>query len=97
MNVEQAKAKIKELENYIDMVETYKADSLDKEAIRGYVLIENVNKVASELNEKGYKIGNRKIIGKDVSDIIRGRVTDDMHALAKKMFTSNRKRSARQW
>ncbi len=97
MNIEQARNQIKELEKFIKMVENYKDDTFEKKAIKLYVLKENVTEVANELNEKGYRIGNRKVAGKDVSDIIRTKPTDEMHGLAKKMFGKNRKRAARKW
>lgn len=97
MNIEQARNQIKELENFINMVENYEAHTFEKEAIKLYVLMENVNEVAAELNDKGYRVGNRKVIGKDVSDIIRTKPIDEMHELAKKMFGKNRKRASRKW
>ncbi|MDQ0228429.1 hypothetical protein [Metabacillus niabensis] len=95
MNIEQARNKIKELENFIKMVENYGADTFEKEAIKLYVLKENVTIVANELNKKGYRVGNRKVVGKDVSDIIRLKPTDEMHSLATKMFGKNIKRVVR--
>lgn len=97
MNIEQARNQIKELENFIKMIENYEADTFEKKAIKLYVLKENVTEVANELNVKGYRIGNRKVVGKDVSDIIRTKPTDEMHSLAKKMFGKNKKRAARKW
>lgn len=93
MKIEQAREEIKKLENYIEMIESYNPDTFEKEALLEYVLIENVNMVASTLNERGYRIGNRKVVGKDVSDIIRKKETDQIHKLAKKLFRMNRKRS----
>ncbi|PAD70872.1 hypothetical protein CHH83_01340 [Bacillus sp. 7586-K] len=97
MNIEQARNQIKELENFIKMVENYEDDTFEKKAIKLYVLKENVTEVANELNEKGHRIGSRKVVGKDVSDIIRTKPIDEMHELAKKMFGKNRKRASRKW
>lgn len=97
MNIEQARNRIKELENFIKMVENYEEDTFEKKAIKLYVLKENVTEVANELNEKGFRMGNRKVVGKDVSDIIRTKPKDDLHLLAKKMFGKNRNRAARKW
>lgn len=97
MNIEQARNRIKELENFIEMVENYNADTFEKEAVKLYVLTESVSKVAEELNDKGYRVGNRKVIGKDVSDILRSKDEDDLHALAKKMFSRNKNKASRRW
>lgn len=97
MNIEQARTRIRELENFIEMVENYTADSFEKEAVKLYVLTESVTKVAEELNDKGYRVGNRKVIGKDVSDILRSKAEDDLHAMAKKMFSRNKNKASRRW
>jgi hypothetical protein len=93
MNIEQAREKIRKLEDYIEMVETYQADNFEKEAVLEYVLIENVNNVATALNKRGHRIGNRKVVGKDISDIIKSKPNDVLHAYAQKLFKANRRRS----
>lgn len=95
MNIKQAKEEIKKLEDYIEMIETYQADTFEKEALLEYVLIENVNNVAAALNERGHRIGNRKVVGKDVSDIIRSKPIDDLHEYAQKLFKANRRRASK--
>jgi hypothetical protein len=90
MKIEEAKERIVELESFIKTLENYNADSFEKESLKLYVQLEIVSKVAEELNKKGYRIGERKVISKDVSDIIRSKPIDEMHSMAKKMF--NRKK-----
>ncbi|MCP1166784.1 hypothetical protein NKS31_27995 [Bacillus sp. 1813sda1] len=53
MNLHQAKERIKELNDFIDLVSNYKVNSLETAAIYEYALENNVSKVASKLNEKG--------------------------------------------
>ncbi|WP_106494904.1 hypothetical protein [Lentibacillus sp. Marseille-P4043] len=93
MKIEEARDRIRELENYIEQINNYQADTFEKESIFLYVQLESVTKVAVELNKKGYKVGNRKVISKDVSDIIRTKATDDLHAMAKKLFNNNKGRA----
>ena len=95
MNIEQAKQQIKELEEYIQLIETYQANTFEQESVFLYVQLESVSKVADELNKKGYKVGNRRVISKDVSDVIRSKPTDEMHVLAKQFFTGNKKRASK--
>jgi tetrahydromethanopterin S-methyltransferase subunit G len=97
MTIEQAKKRIEELEKFIDMIENYQADNFEKAAIKLYVLEESVSHVATELNKQGYRVGNRKVIGKDVSDVIRSKATDSMHEMAKKMFGKHKRKAARSW
>lgn len=98
MTIDEAMKEIEALKNYVAMVENYNPVGYEQEAIKLYVELESVTKVAIELNTKGYKVNGRKVISKDVSDLIRSQATDDMHELAKKMFQRNkRKSSGRNW
>lgn len=97
MKVDEARKKIKELQEYIRFVDSYKPETFEQEAVYLYVLEESVSKVADQLNEKGYKVGNRKVISKDVSDLIRNKPADKMHELAKTFFNKNKKRSRAGW
>lgn len=98
MTIDEARKEIEALQNYVTMMENYKPVGYQQEAIKLYVELESVTKVAIELNAKGYKVNGRKVISKDVSDLIRSKTTDDMHELAKKMFHRNKRRSSgRNW
>ena len=55
MNLQQAKEQVKELNNFIELVLNYEVTSLETAAIYEYALENNVSKVASKLNEKGYR------------------------------------------
>lgn len=91
MTVDEARNEIEKLEQYIKLVEGYEPETLEQHAIKLYVLHEHVANVAIMLNELGYRIGKRKVIGKDVSDIIRAKPTDELHQLASKMFKQNKR------
>ncbi|MEK5036904.1 hypothetical protein [Sporosarcina sp. FSL K6-3457] len=98
MTIDEARKEIEALTNYIKKVEEYTPQTFEETAIKLYVELESVTKVAVVLNEKGYKVGDRKVISKDVSDLIRSKVTDEMHGLAQKMFKRNSRRaSSRGW
>lgn len=97
MEISEAKEHIKELEKYIELVENYDARTFEKKVFKLYVLRENVTKITKELNEEGYRIGNRKLITKDVSDLIKSKATDEMHEMARRMFNQNKKRSSLKW
>jgi hypothetical protein len=98
LNIEEARKIIKELEDYIQLIEDYQAITFEQESIHLYVQLESVSKVADELNKKGLKVGNRKVISKDVSNIIRSKPVSEMHVMAKKLFNGNKKRaSGRGW
>jgi phosphopantetheine adenylyltransferase len=92
--IEEAKKRIKYLEDYIKKIENYKPTTMEEEAVYLYVQLESVTKVARELNEKDYRVGNRKLNTVDISDIIRSKPKDEIHEMAKKMFIRNKKRAA---
>lgn len=97
MEISEARERIKKLEEFIVMVEAYQAVTYEQKVFKLYVLRENVTKITKELNEQGYRIGKRKLITKDISDLIRSKPTDEMHEMARKLFNSNKKRSATGW
>lgn len=73
MNIEEAKEQIRKLESYIKLVEGYVPETFEQHAIKLYVLPEHVARVAKMLNELDFRIGKRKVIGTDVSDILRAK------------------------
>ncbi|MED4973664.1 hypothetical protein E5Z46_06100 [Geobacillus kaustophilus NBRC 102445] len=97
MLVEEAKKRIEYLQDYIRMIESYTPTTMEEEAVYLYVQLESVTKVVQELNRKGYRIGKRKLTTVDVSNIIRSKPKDEMHELAKQLFTKNRKRGSWHW
>jgi len=97
VEITEARERIKKLEEYIVMVENYQAETYEQKVFKLYVLRENVTKITKELNEEGHRVGKRKLITKDISDLIRSKPTDEMHEMARKMFNSNRKKSATGW
>lgn len=97
MLIDEAKERIKHLEHFIEVVENYKPQSMDQEAAWLYVQLESVTKVAKELNEKGYRIGQRKLNTVDVSTIIKKKPEDEIQEMAKRRYTRNRKAAAGKW
>jgi len=95
--VEEAKKQIEYLQEYIRKIENYTPTTMEEEAVYLYVQLESVTKVVQELNKKGYRIGKRKLTTVDISNIIRGKPKDEMHELAKQLFTKNRKRGSWHW
>ena len=96
MNLQQAKERIKELNDFIELVSNYKVTSLETAAIYEYALENNVSKVASKLNEKGYRAqgvkGPRILSSNDVSEILKGKEIDELHAIIKSMFEKNKRK-----
>ncbi len=96
MNLQQAKELVKELNKFIELVSNYKVTSLETAVIYEYALDNSVSKVASKLNEKGYRMqgekGPRKLSSNDISDILKGKEADELHTIIKSMFQKNKKK-----
>ena len=86
MTIDEARSQIKSLQKFIETLEAYEPQNFEQEALKLYVELESVSKVAVILKDKGYKIGNRKVNSNDISDLIRSKATDVMHEMAKKTF-----------
>lgn len=97
MLIEEAKEKIKQLEQYIKIVENYRPETMEQEAAYLYIQLESVTKVMKELNDKGYRIGKRKLNTVDVSSIIKSTPGDEVQEMAKRRFTRNKKAVAGKW
>lgn len=94
MSIDEAKEKIAELEQFIQLVEQYEPVTFEQHVVHLYVIHENVTTVMGLLNEHGYRIGKRKIVTTDISDILRARPFDEMHEMAARLFRTNRRRGA---
>ena len=93
VNIDQALKKIVELENFILLVSEYETKTFEQAAIKEYVLTENVNQTAKNLSDKGYRINDRKPIGKDISNVIRLKEIDELHKIAKRIFGKSRRKT----
>ncbi|MER2107444.1 MAG: hypothetical protein ABS949_10945 [Solibacillus sp.] len=94
MSIDEAKEKIEELEQFIQLVDQYEPVTFEQQVVYLYVIHENVTTVMGIVNERGYRIGKRKVLTTDISNILRARPFDDMHEMAAGMFRTNRRRGA---
>lgn len=92
MEINELREKIKKIEQYIEIIESYDPITIKERAIKLYVQKENVNEVARHLNSLGFRLGNRKFLGKDISDFIRGNPQSELHLIAAQIFNRNRKK-----
>ena len=93
MLIEEAQKRIKYYEEYIQKIKSYSPKTMEQEAIYLYVQLESVTKVAKVLNEKGYRVGKRKLNTVDVSEIIKAKPQEDLHEMAKKMLSRNKRKA----
>lgn len=83
MTVERAKEEVAELQNFIHLAENYKASTVEQFIIKEYAFLGSIAKVAAVLNQRGYRINNQLITQEQVSEIIRGKATDELHKIIK--------------
>lgn len=88
VTVEKAQEEIEWLHNYINLVENYQADTVEKLILKEYAYLGSSQRVAEELNSRNVKINEREVLPQDVIAVIRSRVktTDDLHKIIKRGF-----------
>ncbi|WP_338754866.1 hypothetical protein [Bacillus sp. FJAT-52991] len=78
LTVAQAKQKIDSLQQYVNLVESYKTDTLEKLVIKEYAYTGSVVKVAEKLNELGHEVEP-----KDISFILKAKPIDELHKIVR--------------
>lgn len=103
MKVENAKERIKELQEYVVAYENYQPEGMKEKAIKLYAKLNNVNQVAKLLNEEGYRKEGKLVASKraqvklesnDITNILNSDVEkyDQLHSIVKKILKRNRRR-----
>ncbi|MCT2535699.1 hypothetical protein NC661_06495 [Aquibacillus koreensis] len=103
MKIQKAKELNVELQEYVKAYESYQPKDVKEEAVKLYAELENVNMVAKELNEKGYRKDGKLVAGKvrqmkiesnDVTAMLDSSSNpgDRLHEIVKKTLSRNRKR-----
>jgi len=86
ITVDKAREEIEWLQNYIQIVENYETNTIEKRILKEYAYIGNSQKVAAKLNSEGLSINKRDLLPQDVTAIIRSKATDDLHKIIKRGF-----------
>lgn len=84
ISVGKAKEEIEWLNAYVNMVENYQADTIEKLIIKEYAHLTSSKKVADKLNSRGLTINNQKILPIDVITVVRSTAKDDLHKIIKR-------------
>jgi hypothetical protein len=98
MKVSEAKKKIEELQEYIDLYSRYFPTNMKEHAIKLYAELEHVGKVAEQLNHLGYRVPGRKegtkvkLTSNDVTGMIdtKPQPSDKLHLIVRKSLNTNR-------
>lgn len=96
--IDKSEKYISDLKKYIDLIENYNADSLEKLVIKYYALIGRVDKVATKINEEGYRIDGRKYTSNDITAIIQSKTTiDELHEMVRSIQKKNKAMANKKW
>lgn len=86
ITVQQAKNKVKELQEYIDLVENYQADTLDKWIIKEYGYTNSFTEIVQRANVKGFTVNKNPINKEYVKSVIVGKASDPLHKKLKAAY-----------
>ncbi|MBT2736551.1 hypothetical protein [Bacillus sp. ISL-7] len=76
ITVDRAKEEVKRLQQFINLVESYQSDTLEKQIIKEYALTNSIVKVTQNLNiEREY-----------ATSVIKSRGSDELHKLMRSMY-----------
>jgi hypothetical protein len=83
ITVEKARKEVKRLQEYIDLVENYEADTIEKWIIKEYAYTNSLNKVTEKATEARYIQNGMPITKEYVTSVINGKASDKLHKLLK--------------
>jgi uncharacterized protein YceH (UPF0502 family) len=91
ISVEKAKEEILRLQQYIELVETYEANTLDKLIIKEYALTNSIDKTIKAVNAAGYAINQKEVDRDYVVSLLKKRGRDDLHKLVRSAYMQKTK------
>lgn len=91
LNLESRKKLIVEQQHIVNLIEEYSPTTLEQRIIHEYLIEGSVTIVAKKINDDGYRIGSRKYISNDISEILMRKPENILHEIARKTFQKNKK------
>jgi hypothetical protein len=95
ITVRKAKEEIKRLQFYVDLVEDYEANTLEKLIIKEYAFENSITQVVNILERRGITRNGQKVDFDYVRNVINGRPTDELHKMMKSGYNQKTKSSRR--
>jgi hypothetical protein len=83
ITVQRARNEIVRLQHYVDLVESYPSDSLEKWIIKEYGYTNSLIKVVEHANAQGFTLDGKPIERQYVLSVINGKATDELHKMLK--------------
>lgn len=91
ISVPRAKKEIERLQHYINLAESYTADTLEKKVVKLYAFHDSIPKVVKSLEEESIKV-----TAAFVKEVIVSQPMDDLHRLVRAGYMYKTK-SSRAW
>ncbi|MDR7237324.1 hypothetical protein [Neobacillus drentensis] len=92
LTVPSAKEEIRRLQHFVDLVDSYEADSLKKWIIKEYAYTSSIKEVVNRGNQKGYTQNGMQLDHEFVRDIIASSPKDELHKLVRANYRIRIKR-----
>jgi hypothetical protein len=96
MKIDEIRKMKAEMENYLKLYEEYPQKTMEQIAFKAYADFGSVTRIADMLNVQGARIGNRKLIPKDVSEILQS-PRNEFEKLVCQIFLNSKKKATRIW
>ena len=82
----QARMEAKQLLVYIDLVELYEADTLEKLIIKEYAYTYSIRQVLKIFKERGITKDNRAVEREDIVAVLKKKSADPLHRIVRRMY-----------
>lgn len=83
LTVPSAKEEIRRLQNFIDLVESYEANSLEKWIIKEYAYTSSIREVVIRAKNRGLTSNGNELDHEFVKNVIAGSPKDELHRLVR--------------
>jgi hypothetical protein len=93
ITVKRAKKEIERLQNYLELVDNYAADTIEKMIIKEYAFTNSGSEVASNFEQQGITMNGKPIKKEDVLAVIKGNPSDELHKILKSGYLKRTKHS----
>ncbi|MFP3886782.1 hypothetical protein U8V97_15145 [Priestia filamentosa] len=81
ITLDKAKKEVERMQRYIEMVENYEADTLEKWIIKKYALTNSIKNILEEAAIEGITYNNLPLDRNYISSVINGKPTDELHRI----------------
>jgi hypothetical protein len=91
ISIEKAKSEIERLQHYIDLIENYQPDTLDKFIVLSYAKTNSIDKTFELVWEHGYTLNQRPIERDYIVKVLNQIGKDELHKLVRSAYMAKTK------